>query len=381
MTRPQKKVKNLNDSKWINFLSQTAHFPRITGMAILRFISIVVFTLALTPRALAQNRLTYEQFLNAALEKNLGLKIESAKSEAAASNSRSLNIPPPMVGYMRMRDQSGSSASGFEVSQTIPFPTKITNDHSARGLERDAQNEARLAMNSETRAKAKVIFFNLWATQQRVDALKEKKNVIESHIRLARAGVRSDSLLRIHLLKSESDLDLLENEILAASQETNEKEAAMAGFLNTDAAGFHPVLGTPPITQIPTESDISSPHQLEFARLQFESFKALESGAKSSWFPDLYLRYKEIGQTQLMPETSEVMVGISLPFIFPWDASASSGKASGQRLQSELEYEQVRRKIDNDKTILLSKAISLKKQLDNINQRLLPRAEKRMALL
>ncbi len=350
-------------------------------MAVLKLTLIIVFTWSLTPRAFAQAKLTYEQFLNLALAKNLGLKIESAKAAAAESNSRGLNIPPPMVGYMRMRDQSGSTADGFEVSQTIPFPTKITNDHSARGLERDAQNEARLAMESETRAKAKVIFFNLWASQQRIDALKEKKNVIESHIRLARAGVRSDSLLRIHLLKAESDLDLLENEILAASQDMSEKEAAMASFLNTNASDFHPVLGTPPLTQIPIESGLSSPHQLEFARLQYERFRSLESGAKVSWFPDLYLRYKEIGQTQLMPETSEVMVGISLPFIFPWEASASSGKASSQRLQSELEYEQVKRKIDNDKTILQSKAISLKKQLDNINQKLLPRAERRMALV
>lgn len=342
---------------------------------------IFALTLFLIPPAQAEDTLTYERFLAVAIEKNLNLKIESAKSEATEANAKSLNIPPPMVGYMRMRDQSGSSANGFEVSQTIPFPLKISNDRSARKFEHEAQMESRLSVEAETRAQAKVIYFNLWASQERLNALKEKRSVIQSHIRLSRAGVRSDSFLRIHLLRAESDLDLLENEILATSQDIVEKAAMAANFLNVAASSFHPVLQEPPPGQIPAESTISSPHQLEFTRLQLESMKSKESGAKSTWFPDLYLRYKEIGQTRLMPEISEVTVGISLPFLFPWDASANSGKASSERLRSELEYEQAKRKIENDKSVLLSKAASLKKQLDNITQKLLPRAEKRMKLV
>lgn len=328
----------------------------------------------------AKEELSYEQFLRAALEQNLDLKVEAAKSSASESNARGINIPPPVVGYMRMTDQSGSSADGFEVSQTIPFPSKISHEHTARGFEAKAQDETKLTMEADVRARAKVIYFNLWASQEKENILKEKKSVIESHIRLSRAGVRSDSFLRIHLLKAESDLDFIENDLIAAEQEINEKEAAMANFLNVDASGFHPTLQNPPLTPIPEEKVLESPHQVESAKFTFEAMKALESEGRSTWFPDLYLRYKEIGQTQLMPKTSEVMVGISLPFIFPWDASAAAGKASGQRMQAQLEFEQTKRKIDSERSTLLSKAISLKKQLDNINQKLLPRAERRMKL-
>jgi hypothetical protein len=75
------------------------------------------------------------------------------------------------------------------------------------------------------------------------------------------------------------------------------------------------------------------------------------------------------------------MVGLTLPFIFPWDSSANAGKASGDRLRSELEYARARRRIDNDKSVLLSQAASLKIQLDNITQKLLPRAKKRMKVV
>jgi len=176
-------------------------------------------------------------------------------------------------------------------------------------------------------------------------------------------------------------LTLLENDLIAADQDVIEREAQAAEFLNVEAASFHPSLKEPPTTPMPGEKSLVSSHQLEAARLTLESFKARESAAKSSWFPDLYLRYKEIGQTQLMPKTSEVMIGLSLPFLFPWDTSASAGKASAERFQSEFEFAQETRKIDTEQSVLTKKATSLKKQLDNITQRLLPRAEKRMKMV
>lgn len=332
-------------------------------------------------QAFGAERLTFDAFMKAAREQNLSLKVESAKAEATRANAKGLAIPPPMVGYMRMTDQSGSSAGGIEVNQMIPFPTKLSHDHSARKYEAEAQEESRLGMQSEILGQARLLYFNLWASQQRKDALREKKAAIENHIRLARAGVRGDSFLRIHLLKAESDLDLLENEILAADQEIREKQVAISEFINVDPLSFHPELEEPPPAVLPSENALSSSHQLEAARLSFESFKSREQEAKATWFPDLYLRYKEIGQTQLMPKTSEIMVGVSLPFLFPWEPSAASSKATAQKLQSELEFEKEKRKFSAQGSILISRASALKKQLDNINLRLLPRAEKRMKLV
>ncbi len=325
--------------------------------------------------------LTFDSFIKTAREQNLSLKVELAKSESSRANSKGLAIPPPMVGYMRMTDQSGSSAGGFEVDQSIPFPTKLSHDRSARKFEAEAQEESRLGMESEILGQARLLYFNLWASQQRKDALKEKKNAIENHIRLARAGVRGDSFLRIHILKAESDLDLLENEILTSDQEILERQAAVAEFLNVDPSSFHPDLEEPPAATLPSDDALGSSHQLEAARLSFESFKSREQGANATWFPDLYLRYKEIGQTQLMPKTSEVMVGVTLPFLFPWEPSAASSRATALKLQSELEFEREKRKVGTQRSVLMARASAFQKQLDNVSQRLLPRAEKRMKLV
>ncbi len=361
------------------FLSQIRFLCRIRGMRLLTFSINLVLIFGV--RARAAERLTFDQFIKSVEEKNLTLKIDTARSQAATENAKGLSIPAPMVGYMRMTDQSGGVANGIEVTQTIPFPTKISNGRKAREFESQAQQEILVGNKSETLAQARVIYFNLWASQQKKLIWLDKKSVLQDHIKLSRASVRSDTLARIHLLKAESDLDFLENEILSIDQEIQEREVEVAQVMNIDADSFHPSLEEPPEVQIPTQKLEGVAPQLESLRLTLESFKAQESEAKAGWFPDLNLRYKQLGSTDMMPGYSEVMIGVSLPFVFPWETSAQSNRAASLRMQSEFEYQKESRKIVAEKSVLAMKMASLKKQIDNINQKLLPRAEKRMRIV
>lgn len=340
----------------------------------------ILLSLLFISVAHAGERLTFEDFLKRAESQNLDLKIETEKSMAADAKSGGLGIPAPMVGIMQMKEQGGDTAQGFEVSQMIPFPTKISSDRSARKLEARAQEEVRLGLKSETLAQAKLIYISLWAASERTSSLREKKKAIENHLKLSRAGARSDSFLRIHTLKAESDLDLLENDILSAEQMLKEKQAEAAEFLNIDASNFHPTPVEPPLSPIPIGDQANAPHQLESARLTLESLRSLESSGKSSWFPDLYVRYKELGETRMTPKYSEVMLGVSLPFVFFWEPSSASSQASADRAQGEYEFEKQKRKIETERGVLLGRAQSLRTQLENITRKLLPRAERRMKI-
>ena len=346
-----------------------------------RILAFTICFLALYPPAFAQESLTLDSFLSQVKSQNLGLKVEAAKADAASARAVGVNLPPPMVGINRMNMDDGSTASGFEVSQTIPFPTKLTSDRSARKFEAEAQGEMRKAFSSELIAKAHLLYFSMWAAQERVSLLKEKKAVIGQHIKLSRAGSRSDSFSNIHILKAESDVDALDNEVLTAEQTLRNKQIEAAEFVNVDPSQFRPIVKEPKVTELPENSSIESPHQLESARLTLESFKARESEAKSSWFPELNLRYKQMGASSMYPRYNEVMVGVSLPFVFFWEPRAASNSASAQRLQAEFEFAREKRKVQTEKTSLFVKAESLKKQLDNLATKLLPRAEKRMRLV
>lgn len=340
---------------------------------------ISVFFLSLSTAA--ETKLSLDDFLRTVKSENLNLRTEVAKEEAADAKATGIDLPPPMIGAIQMKEKNRDTASGFEISQTIPFPTKISNDRSARKFEAATQREERKAKEQEVVAEARLLFLSLWAAQERVSLLREKKAVIERHIRLSRAAARSDSFLKIHVLKAESDLDELENEILSEEQGLKQKQAEMAEFINTNPENFLPVAAEPPLTPLPESSALGGSHQLEASRLMLEGSKSRESEAKSSWFPELNIRYKKMGETSMTPEYSEIMVGASLPFVYFWEPKAASRSATADRLQAELAYSKERRRVETAKTVSRTKAEALKKQLENLKTKLLPRAEQRMKLV
>ena len=87
----------------------------------------------------ASETMNLAAFLNKVGEQNLDLKVESAKRDALEAKSVGLAIPPPMVSVNQMNMATGDTARGFEVNQTIPFPTKLTGDHSARSYAAKSQ--------------------------------------------------------------------------------------------------------------------------------------------------------------------------------------------------------------------------------------------------
>ncbi|MGE0634412.1 MAG: TolC family protein [Pseudobdellovibrionaceae bacterium] len=343
---------------------------------------MIFFALSLPPQGVhAQEVLSLESFLNQVSDQNLGIKVEAAKAEASNARAAGIALPPPSVGFIQMTEQGGSKTSGFEVSQTIPFPSKLSNDRLARKFEAQAQDKMQKAYHIEILAKAKLLYFSLWAAQERMNLLKQKKTAIEQHIKLSVASSRSDNFAKIHILKAESDVDMLDNEFLMAEQTLRNKQIEAAEFINADPIQFKPNAQEPSLSLLPPNEILSNSYQLESAKFNLESFRAREDEAKASWFPEFNVRYKQMGESAMYAPYNEIMLGMTLPFAYFWEPRAMSKTASAQRLQAEFEYSKEKRKIETGKASLYSKAQALKKQIDNLNAKLLPRAEKRMRLV
>lgn len=342
---------------------------------------LLIFIVSTYAATSYSQELTLEDYLTQVKEQSLDLKIEQAKSDSLDSKSTGLAIPPPMIGFSQMKEQDGSSANGLEINQTIPFPTKLSGDHNARKNEFQSQEESRLNSQRQTLLKAKLSYLLLWQAQEKQSLLAEKKEVLQDHIKISRSTARSDSFAAIHLLKAESDLDLLENEIETAKQNVRERRFDMAILTNTDPLLFKFTVVEPKISQIPKINPIEESHLYKSKFFILESLKSKEFEAKSSWLPDFNLRYKEMGATNTSMKYNEVMVGITLPFVFFWEPYSASKQASRERLIGEYDLEKERRGFSLEKTVLLSRIESLKKQLDTLNNKLIPRAEKRMKLV
>jgi outer membrane protein TolC len=341
---------------------------------------IFVLLITTTLKARAQTPFTLDMFLKDVAEQNLSLHANAAAAEALTAKSVGLNLPPPMAAITQMEDQSGT-ANGFEVSQEIPFPTKLTSDQKARNFEAHAGRAELTVTKNEVLAQARFLFVSLWLTQERIKSLNSKKVAIQQHLKLSTASARSDSFLRIHVLKAESDLDLLDNEILEIEQVIREKQIQMAEYAGKNSVDFKPTLSEPPIAAIPEKNELSESPQIEMKRFALQALQARESESKSEWLPDFNLRYREMGGTTMTPKFSEVMVGITLPFVYFWEPHATSKSATAEKIKAEAELSQAKLSVGSRKAILTVRAESLKKQLEQINQKLLPRAEKRMRLV
>lgn len=343
---------------------------------------VVLFFLSfcLASAAFADEPVSLEEFVRAARMQNLSLKAKAAASQAGQEGASGIRLPPPQASLIQMQ-MSGSNSSGFTVSQMVPFPSKITSDHSARKAEARASDASRHATEQEVSSEAKFLYFRLWESEERLKLLNEKSRIIADHIKLARAVSRSDSFLKIHLIKAENDLDLLKNDILQAEQGARERQIEAAEFLNRDPNSYRPIASSFPISSVPKESALTKPFQLETKKFELEALQSKEKEANAQWFPDFNVQYKDMGATPMLPRYTEVMVGATIPFAFFWETKAESGRAAAKRQEGEFLYEKERRRIDSARVILFERASSLKRQLDQFTNELLPRAEKRMKIV
>lgn len=345
------------------------------------FLFIIFTSSTLSAAQTEVKNMTFDDFIKEIENQNLSLKIAKAKSDVSEAGAIGVKIPNPTIGYIKRTDYSGNSANGVEFKQEIPFPTKITNDYEARKYEARSQQESYLGVKSEVFARARLIYFNLWKSQRLKEILKEKIKVIEDHVKLTRAIVRSDSFLKVHLIKAESDLEFLDNELIQADQQIKENSAIMAQFLDVDPNSFNPTLTEPPLIKIPNIQELDNPHQLEAKKLKVQSLKKREKEADAGWLPNFYVKYQDLSRTQMLPGYSMATVGVSLPFIFPWEPYSISKESAASSRQAEAEYRREKRTIEAQIKILFDKLDSLKKQLDNIDKRLLPLAKKRLAII
>jgi outer membrane protein TolC len=321
------------------------------------------------------------EYLKIVEDQNLSIAASQASFEAADARAVGIKLPEPMVGVSQMHDSKGS-ANGYEISQTIPFPTKLSNDHEARKFEAQMEKANSQGLRNEILAKARLLYISTWVAGERVKLLQEKYDVIKKHLRLSQASTRSDSSLSIHALKAESDMDMVENEILEARQLSTEQQISLAEYAKQDPNSYRPGLEAPTLSMIPSAESIAKPFQIEARRLNVEMFAARASQANSEWFPDINLKYREFGGgTTMMARNQEVMISATLPFIFFWEPNATSKSAQAEKLKAQASFDAEKLSITSKAAALTARAESLKKQLELINKKLIPRAEKRMRLI
>lgn len=327
--------------------------------------------------AQSSSPLTLEAFLEAAKKESPDLAVEKANLEAISARASGIRLNPPMVGLMQMKE-SGTSRNGYEVSQELPFPTKLAQEKKVRDLELETQKENSGYQKALILNEARNAYLSFWSVYEKLQIIKDKHLWLKHHVTLTRSATRSDSLAQIHLLEVESDSDLIENEILSLEAELSEKRNALKIF--APSLNFESILPKEPALPI-IEVDKVSRSLVTLKEKEVATLEAQESLKKQNYIPDLFLRLRSFEGNETNSSNQEIMVGVTLPFLYFWQPKAEVAEASAQRMKAQAELQKTKIEFESRLLTLTKKTESLKAQLTILKEKLIPRAEKRRRLV
>lgn len=339
---------------------------------------LVLWSFLVANRAAADVPASLNEYISQVLTQSPALQVEKFLSDEVAARASGVRIPPPMVGVMNMKDPGGTN-QGIEISQEIPFPTKIAKDLEARQFEADVRKSNQSYRQNEILNQARLGYFSFWSAFQKNGILKQKRDWLKKHAKLTRTVTRSDSAAQLHLLAIESEVDQLENEVLEAETKLAEARNALRLFapdLNPDQMTPQ----APPLENIQIDP-ASKSTLISWKEMELKSAQASQSLKKQAYLPDLFIRYRGYNGNESTASSQEVMVGVTLPFVFFWQPQAESSESSARALRAEAELRKTRTDVDANLRSLSLKIENLQKQLSSLQNKILPRAHRRMRLV
>lgn len=343
------------------------------------FLGLFVFR---SDRAQANLTLSLNDFLKIVEQQSPDLAIEKSMVDEAISKSNGVRIPPPMVGFMNMKDAGGNN-QGLEISQELPLPTKIIKEKKIKELELSAQKILFQFKKIETLSLARNAYFEYWMSFEKNKILNEKKQWFQSHLQMSRALSRSDNTTLIHFLEIESSADLIDNEISSSEALVLEKKLALRTFA--------PELNIDDIS--PTEPEIETLTNIKALTEKFENamtvskkyeLKSLEATVdlkKQSYWPDLFLRYRNYQGNDMTPKNEEFMVGFTLPFLYFWQPQSEANESLSKKIKAEAELSKIKVESANTIQLNIKKMETLHKQIMTLKNKIIPRAYQRIKLL
>lgn len=343
-----------------------------------------VFVLLSSSPALAES-LRLSQLIDAAQRENPDLKVLSAKLEAlVAQRSGAGQLPAPMVAISSMGESDPFSMRekpSYEVSQTLPFPTKILASKRAASLTLTA---GKAATEYDTRvivSSVRAAFWDYFRAYNEKQLKEEQLQVLKDHLRrIARSPV-SDTLTNSHILGIQNEISAMDSELDEASFQIRRVRNVLAVYTGLSTETLMRAPENLPLSDLPAISIQAADNPLlEKARTEVERARADLSLAQNAYLPDFTLTYKWNSSFGPMPRSQEIMLGMSLPFVFFWQPAAEAREAKARLIESEAMEEKARRESLAALSNLSEELAVLARKFQRLEKESIPRSEKRMAL-
>jgi cobalt-zinc-cadmium efflux system outer membrane protein len=337
-------------------------------------------------------KLSLSNVIEIALKNHPQIEATQARLEEASGRRQAApSLPPPMVSYNSMGERGpyqGLMQATLEVSQRVPFPTKLTGESRVRSFEEKAAQSQIQAEKLAIQSAAKAAFFDLYRAREQIRLTEEKLRILENHLSRIRSIALSDRIIQSHIVQIQTEVELAKNEL----EKLRANEQVAQGSLNVSmgAEPDHsiPSLDEPPLTELPSgmkeqnaEEKISQHPTIQALHGTVEAFDASTRLAKSDWLPDFAFTFRRNWRyDNVMPSNYEFAVGIELPFLFFWQPNGKTAETSARLQETQAQVVQTTREFKLQLLKARVDAFNLRSRLTNYTKLILPQAEKRLKI-
>lgn len=280
------------------------------------FITAAMAVFSLNSYALTANEL----FLKIR-ERNPMLKEEEEKLQAQKSSVATFWAPPTIsISEMNSNtpffDSKMKMQRSLEVAQMFPNPVKLSADQTIKERSATVQAEQIELAFKNVRKLAFSIFLELYKNSKEKEILNTKKVSLDKFIGRLQSGQVQGQSERFQIIEGQNDLAEIKI-LLEQNQNENERMKKMLNQMMGE--DLNNPLSDPEILQVEMNREVAGAENLELKNLnsQIAVMEAEVSMKKAEFLPEIELKAKfNKGYTMLYEDSKELMVGITLPFLF-----------------------------------------------------------------
>jgi cobalt-zinc-cadmium efflux system outer membrane protein len=297
---------------------------------------------------------TLEDLIHEAMDHNFEVQAGRERWRAAEALTPSAwSLPDPRIGLSYQKNPGSVFDFGearmrmLTVSQTVPFPLKITSRASLYGAGARKARWQYQAIRQDVTARVKMAFYQLFVLQRSLDIMKEQIELLQTLEETARTQYAVGRAPQHEVLKAQVELSLMVDE-----KDILEKEKIPAARARLSA-----LLNRPDGVELETPEDVILPqmsltddqllstalnHRASLAVLREEVSRAGASLDMARWgyFPDLPVSFlQERMESSMGTETTRgLTLNINLPLWF-WGQRAEVSEKKGYRSAATDQYE------------------------------------------
>jgi hypothetical protein len=341
----------------------------------------------LVPPISAEVSLNFNKYWKEVKESNPTIKEQKAIIRSIEKNP-SLEIPAPEVSISQMNEELPFSSKAkmqrtLELSQSIPFPSKFSRANDIKNSNINKSNEEEALLEKTLKEEAYRAFLTYAKNQEIKKVLNEKIRFYQDHLARSKALQVINQAYQTHLLDIELEITSLKSEIKLIEIEMVENISLLNQIRNHEIDDPLVALELPPLASPKNHrQDGLQDHPMQkINRYEIASMNGDWEMAKLDWVPDLNLKLRSVKSFDpKVAAGKEIMIGFTLPFVFPWQRNDKIESLSYKIKSREFKGQQIHNQLKQEYLTLNNKINELWALLAIYKDKSLPLIEKKMKL-